>query len=159
MKLTKQEKNLLAIERFMIEFKDHFEGITFISLSSSNSSGYSRLHSPTDKIFPFNIRVEQTKDLKTFNWSNFSWEKGASDDELPLYDKYGEHYGYHDVKKHVEKFLPEAFKGRTFYDDAINTNSDNISALVAPIKAKVAAIEIEKQLTNKNQPAKKKLKI
>lgn len=160
MKLTKQEKNLLAIERFFNYFKEKFEGVNIVGISSFASENYSKEFNPKNGVYPLYIRVERSKTTGGYEDLIFSWQLGASDDEMPLYTKDGEHFGFHKVKSYVEHHLPEAFKGKSFYMDDIAINSNNISNIILPIKVKLSAINLENDLTKKSvNTYQKKLKI
>jgi hypothetical protein len=155
MKLTKQEKNLLAIEKFFDDFKKDFEGISFIAISASVYENYCKNFNPKQSVYPLFIKVEK----EYTKWLTYSWELGASDDENPLYTRSGERLGFYEIKAYVEQSLPEAFKGKSFYTQGTKINSDNITELTKPIKVKLSAIQLTEELPVKSDSTKKKLKI
>ncbi len=144
MNLTKEEKNLLAIENFLHKLKEDFPSVTQANLTILDMADFTNLYRPKKGGFPFSIKIEHNN-LNSY----YSWELGTSDDEYPVYDKYDNHYGYQEFKKYVMENLPEAFKGKIFYQTERHLNFENISEYTSPIKTKLMAISLDKELDSK----------
>ncbi len=153
MEISKKEKHIIAVENFFNNFKAHFQDIDYISISTAVPKRVKDLRKK-DNIFPIVVYIV-TKDSSNDSRS-YSWEEGTSDDEYPIYDKSGEYYDYHSVKAYVQKNLPIAFKGKSFYQEDYDFNTGSISSLMEPIKIKLAALELDNTLkTNSNTPYKR----
>jgi hypothetical protein len=156
MKLTKEEKNLLAINNLFNEFKENFPTVSFISLRVLNGINNKKIKFK-ENIFPFFLYVV-IKNSTVSSDRFYSWAEGSCDDEYPLYDKNGEYYGYHEVKNFVQNKIPEAFKGKSFYKEDFEMDSHDLPSLITPIKAKLDILELDKHLKiNKKNERKLKL--
>ena len=157
MKISNKEKHIIAVEDFFNQFKAYFQDIDYISISTAVPKIVKDLRKK-DNIFPIVIYIVTTEKNDTRSYA-YSWEEGASDDEYPIYDKNGEYYNYHAVKAYVEKTLPVAFKGRSFYEDEYDFNTGNIKSLIEPINIKLAAIELNKTLKMNVDTHSKRIKL
>lgn len=160
MKLTKEEKNILAIERFFIDFNNKFPNITYMSLRSFYPSSNSKVNTK-ENIFPFVLYII-TNDSNTISNGKsrtYSWEEGSSDDEYPMYDQNNEYYGYYQVKDLVEKLIPEAFTGKSFYQVEFQLDTHNISSELELVKNKKSALDLDKILPINKKHEMKKVKV
>ena len=146
MNLTKEEKNILGIERFLQQIKKDFDCIEEIYLFIPNIEDCKNYYKPKNKTFPLVVRIEHNGKSSRYDWTPHS-----SDDEYPIYNSNGEYFGYYDMKNYIEYHLPEAFKGKLFYKEERHLNANNIQELSNDIKNKLNVITLDKELkTNKS---------
>jgi hypothetical protein len=157
MKLTKEEKKLLAIERLFNKFREHFPTVSYMSMRTFAPASYTKINTK-ENIFPFVLYVVTQENSGTKSRS-YSWEQGVSDDEYALYDKNDESYGYYQVKGFVQNILPEAFKGKAFYQEEVDLDIHNLPSVLAHIKIKASAIELEQGLPINKQNEARRLKV
>lgn len=157
MKLTKEEKKLLAVDRFFHDFRTQFPTISYMTMRTYFPASYSKVNTK-ENVFPFILYV-QTQESDGMKSRSYSWEAGSSDDEYALYDKNNESYGYYQVKKFVESILPEAFKGKAFYQEEIDLDIHNLPSAVEIIKIKASAIEFAESLPINKKNETRRMKI
>ena len=157
MKLTKEEKKLLAIERLFTNFQEQFPTVSYMSMRTFSPASYTKVNTK-ENIFPFVLYVVTQENSGTKSRS-YSWEKGVSDDEYALYDKNDESYGYYQVKEFVKNILPEAFKGKSFYQEEVDLDIHNLPSAVEHIKIKASAIELEEGLPINKKSETRRLKV
>lgn len=157
MKLTKEEKKLLAVDRFFTDFREQFPTVSYMNLRTYFPAHYSNVDTK-ENIFPFILYV-QTKDSNGVKSRSYSWEAGSSDDEYALYDKNDESYGYYQVKDFVQGIFPEAFKGKAFYQEEIDLDIHTLPSAVELIKNKASVIELDRSLPINKKTESKRFKI
>jgi hypothetical protein len=157
MKLSKEEKKLLIIDKFFNNFKEQFPTVSYMSIRAFCPVNDKKIKNK-ENIFPLFFYV-LIKESSVSSERLYSWVEGSSDDEYPLYDKNGEYYGYHEVKNFIQDKLPEAFKGKAFYKEDFELDTHNLQSIIAPIKVKSSTIKLSKELSDNNKNKIKRLKI
>ena len=148
MKFSKQEKELLDIEKFFNNFKNNFPNTTYISLETV---GFSNNHYNVEKkLLPLCIDVKYEEDrwaLYTF----LSHESDSNIDNAKAYDVNGNPVEYEKVKNTIFQLLPDFFKTKAIYnkDRGYNINNETINKILKPTKIKLSVLELNNEFYNK----------
>lgn len=138
MKLTIQETYLLAIGEFFDHLHKDFPDITFAKIEIRPSS--LRYFKPKENSYPLEVHVEYKNRTSRYHW-NFS-----SDDEYPISNRWGEYFGFHEMKKYIEEKLPQAFGKKSFYKYEHSISTKDIDMLVKNLKSKKLMMELDNTL-------------
>jgi len=152
MKLSKAETNLLALERFIKKIHSDFSSISHVSIVIPFIEDEPKSYNSKSNLFPLIVRIQHNNQSSTYDWKN------SSDDEYPIYDNDGNHYGYQSVKSYIRINLPEAFSGKAFYSQELIVSSNSIDDYISNIKIKQNAFHLDQELKSK-KIIKKKIKI
>ncbi len=155
MNLSKEEKNILAIEQFFVQFMDYFENISTVNIKISSVDDCPKYYNANKKYYPLLVSVTKNNG----DISCYYWLPDSSDDEYPLYSKDGEHYSFHDVKEYIQRLIPEAFHGKAFYKKEEYFNNENIKTIAESVHKKLSAINLENQLKINSFKSTSKFKI
>ncbi len=145
MSLSKIEKRALITEKLINHIFEYFDSISEVHVNFYLIDDCPKYYNPQKNFFPLSIRVVDKKNQT----SQFDWTPNFSDDEFPLYSKDGEHYGFNEIRNHIQSNFPEIFKGKSIYKEESHFSNFNIEEKTSDIKQKLLFENMQKSLTKK----------
>jgi hypothetical protein len=157
---SKQEKELLDIEKFFNNFKQIFPHVTYMSLETVVfSKNRYNIH---DNLLPICIDIQYKED----KWALYTFlpqELNQKINNAIAYDVNENAVEYEKVKNIIFELLPNFFKKKAVYKrGGYSINTESINEILEPTKRKLALLEINNELQDKlplNNKVKKRNKL